>query len=66
MPVRASSRDRRTGGACTGKTAVAIASSDDIRATDVSELSREVAGNVVDTQAPRGISQSALEALALP
>src|SRR6185437_6220376 len=53
MPVSASSRDRRAGGACTERVAVAIASSDEIPAADVSSTSTE-AGNVVDTQAPRG------------
>ena len=47
-----------------GTVAVATASSDEIPAADVSSTSTE-AGNVVDTQAPRGVYQSALEALAL-
>jgi hypothetical protein len=46
-----------------GTVAVATASSDEIPSADVSSTSTEV-GNVVDTQAPRGIYQSALEALA--
>src|SRR5581483_7074909 len=58
IPVSACKCDRRAGGDCTETVAVATPCSDDTRAADVSGLSTEVAGSVVDTQSPRGIYQS--------